>query len=598
VHLHPWVTDHRSAPDTDGLLGRRLAAGVVDLGVVLATALVSAAALGERFTIIQGVDGQPVITPSEQARVTELVGPLSRAYRLGDTLLAFSTPMVVAAAISAMTAAVLVGVMVPAVTGGQSIGKKLFGLRVVSLDGVPPPLARHVMRTAAGLADLMPVVLPGLTGLAVAAFSPARQRIGDRVAKTIVVDARCLPAGSGSPPAAAAGAPGIPVAATPRFGPPVAHPRHQLSGQSASKLKSGSQKPDQKREHGLVAGRTAPSRSQAPDGSTRRGAGYQRHGDRTDMSDNDNVGRQQNPSVAPATVRRVPVEDRSTNPYPKPVRPAREARDEMERSAHLDPAPQRPVETPIGHNPAGYDSLALPESSLSDMPLTNSALLEALGLTADDIAKLDAELDAELDQNDSVPAAPSNVHDDEITSTEEPSVRPLKSRRRADKAAMPTRDVAGPSTGPGQPDPADVTRPAVAAAGPETQTRPETQTGPIQHAATTDVTSTPSLSPSTPTGRRQADPSLSVASLPQPAQRPQPVQAAPVQQPVQRGPASQTVQIATESAERRQASAPAPDKRSPIWSEDWEAWIYWDTTLRHWFRHDEDTDNWVPMEDA
>jgi len=54
----------------------------------------------------------------------------------------------------------------------------------------------------------------------------------------------------------------------------------------------------------------------------------------------------------------------------------------------------------------------------------------------------------------------------------------------------------------------------------------------------------------------------------------------------------------TTTTTTRPSSSPAPDKRAPIWSEDWDAWIYWDTTLRTWFRHDMQQGTWVPMDES
>ncbi len=82
----------------------------------------------------------------------------------------------------------VVGLVVPTVTGGRTPGKLLFGLSVALESGGRPSIRHHALRAAAALVDLMPGVVPGLTGFAVAASSPRKQRLGDRLAGTTVID--------------------------------------------------------------------------------------------------------------------------------------------------------------------------------------------------------------------------------------------------------------------------------------------------------------------------------------------------------------------------------------------------------------------------
>ena len=72
---------------------------------------------------------------------------------------------------------------------GQTPGKRLLALRVVSADGYPATLAQHLLRSALCPVDmLLPVPVPlGLLGLVVIAVTEKRQRIGDIVAGTLVV---------------------------------------------------------------------------------------------------------------------------------------------------------------------------------------------------------------------------------------------------------------------------------------------------------------------------------------------------------------------------------------------------------------------------
>ncbi len=90
--------------------------------------------------------------------------------------------------LAVIVAAAVVGLIVPTLTGGRTPGKLLFGLSTSLEDGGRPSIKHHALRTAGAVADLMPGVVPGLTGFAVAASSPRRQRLGDRLAGTTVID--------------------------------------------------------------------------------------------------------------------------------------------------------------------------------------------------------------------------------------------------------------------------------------------------------------------------------------------------------------------------------------------------------------------------
>ena len=71
---------------------------------------------------------------------------------------------------------------------GKSIGKMLFGLRVVSVDGSRASVGRIILRNLMRILDVH-LLLP----LLFVFLSPMRQRIGDLAASTIVVDAEKKP---------------------------------------------------------------------------------------------------------------------------------------------------------------------------------------------------------------------------------------------------------------------------------------------------------------------------------------------------------------------------------------------------------------------
>lgn len=445
------VDDPRTAgtvsPDRSPLLARRVAAGLVDLTCVMLATAGTALVTSTRVPAIRRPDGSVTFDEFDRQLLNGMTGPLSRGQMLGDTLWAFSTTDMLVVAGAAAVASIVIGALIPVVAGGRSPGKILFRLQVITVAGGTPGLIRHLVRTLASPIDLMPLVVPGLTGFAFAASSPESQRVGDRLAGTIVTERQLV---DDLVPVAAAIGVG-------RRSSDVEAPDRVPTIRSATLVVHAPTRVhaplNRRPEHPDLDGDEVakPRRAPFPAGATPADREHgtpepQPYGDTVDMTTRDSASEQ------PTTESKgtpVPVEERSTNPYPKPVRRSREK------------AEERP--------PPDFDSLTLPESSLSDMPLTNEALFEALGL---------------------IPPGSASVE------TSGPNAVELS----AD--ATPRSSVAA---------------------------------------------TTPTVAP-TPTMRR--------------------------------------------------GSRPAVDKRAPIWSEDWDAWIYWDTTLRTWFRHDMARGTWVPMDEA
>lgn len=73
-----------------------------------------------------------------------------------------------------------------AVNNGQTLGKRLMGIRVVSIEGVAPSLGAYVLRNLLLLIDGA-LFLGGLVGLLSILLTTNRQRIGDLAAGTLVV---------------------------------------------------------------------------------------------------------------------------------------------------------------------------------------------------------------------------------------------------------------------------------------------------------------------------------------------------------------------------------------------------------------------------
>jgi uncharacterized RDD family membrane protein YckC len=74
---------------------------------------------------------------------------------------------------------------------GSSIGKRLFGLTVLSEDGGPCSLRQGWKRSLAFLLDSF---FFGMIGYSAARNSPRKQRVGDEWADTVVVRTRSVPA--------------------------------------------------------------------------------------------------------------------------------------------------------------------------------------------------------------------------------------------------------------------------------------------------------------------------------------------------------------------------------------------------------------------
>jgi len=74
-----------------------------------------------------------------------------------------------------------------------TLGKRIFGLYVLRLNGLPCGWARAAIRTAARAIEVNPIVPFGaLPGAVAVAFTKRRQRLGDLAAGTVVT--RCKPA--------------------------------------------------------------------------------------------------------------------------------------------------------------------------------------------------------------------------------------------------------------------------------------------------------------------------------------------------------------------------------------------------------------------
>ncbi len=67
---------------------------------------------------------------------------------------------------------------------GQTLGKRLFGLRVSRSDGTRPGAGPIAIRTLLRAVDILPILY--LLGFIVTLVTPRRQRLGDLAAKTVI----------------------------------------------------------------------------------------------------------------------------------------------------------------------------------------------------------------------------------------------------------------------------------------------------------------------------------------------------------------------------------------------------------------------------
>ena len=83
-------------------------------------------------------------------------------------------------------------VIMPQRQEGQTLGMKLLGLRVISKSGGPANMAQLFIRWICLIFDAIPYGWPftGLVGFIVILFSKDRQRIGDHLARTLVISTR------------------------------------------------------------------------------------------------------------------------------------------------------------------------------------------------------------------------------------------------------------------------------------------------------------------------------------------------------------------------------------------------------------------------
>ena len=129
------------------------------------------------------------------ARLVDLAVQLVAASVLG-TVLGFALPAGVSPVLMALVLMVAVLLVLPiameVASNGRSVGKAMFGLRAVGVDGSPVTTRQSMVRGVVGLVDFY--LSLGFLATVTAMFSTTSQRSGDMAAGTVVIRSRTDPA--------------------------------------------------------------------------------------------------------------------------------------------------------------------------------------------------------------------------------------------------------------------------------------------------------------------------------------------------------------------------------------------------------------------
>ncbi len=178
-------------PDSTNVLQRRVLASLVDLGLIaVATALIWRTQWIQ-FTITarDPITNAMIPDADQAARINEIAASLHTSFEWRGSLVVLDQTGIVLTALFGIVMAMVTFVLLPANTG-WSPGKRLLGLSVVDSDGRIPGLAAHLARSVVGVVDAIPFVVPGLLGWLLAKNDDFHRRLGDRVARTHVIDAK------------------------------------------------------------------------------------------------------------------------------------------------------------------------------------------------------------------------------------------------------------------------------------------------------------------------------------------------------------------------------------------------------------------------
>ncbi len=178
-------------PDSTNVLQRRVLASLVDLGLIAVSTALIWRTQWIRFEISarDPITNDMIPNADQAARINEIAASLHTSFEWRGSLVVLDQTGLVLTALFGLVMALVTFVLLPANTG-WSPGKRLLGLSVVDREGKLPSLSAHLARSVAGLLDAIPFVVPGLLGWMLARNDDFHRRIGDRIAKTHVIDAK------------------------------------------------------------------------------------------------------------------------------------------------------------------------------------------------------------------------------------------------------------------------------------------------------------------------------------------------------------------------------------------------------------------------
>jgi uncharacterized RDD family membrane protein YckC len=191
-------------PEVTAVLGRRSLAFLIDASLVVVTGLGVAFQTSTAFAVVgRDAADKALVDPAEFESMEEMLDfelfdqseifgyPVVRAQEIGDSVRVFSADSYQFGLIAAAVAALVLFGLVPAVLQ-RTIGMLPLGLGIRKTDGTRADVGAHLKRTIVGVLDAVPFVIPGVLGFVTSLASRHHQRLGDHIAKTVVVDLDAL----------------------------------------------------------------------------------------------------------------------------------------------------------------------------------------------------------------------------------------------------------------------------------------------------------------------------------------------------------------------------------------------------------------------
>lgn len=538
-------------PEATAGLGRRYLAFLLDSSLVLAAGFGVAFQQSAAFAVVgRDADDAPLVDPDEFGAMRELLEfevlgrseilgrPIVRAQEIGDSVRIFGADSYQLGFIAAAVAALTVFGLIPMLLQ-RTLGMVPLGLGIKKTDGSNPGPGAHLLRSIVGVVDALPVVIPGLIGFLIARGPGLRQRLGDRVARTSVVNLHShrlaeIPEEEVSTrlgaAAEAAGATSEGTPIDPTLAPTAVEPDPgpEEVVRSARRSKSVTVENPEPAAPPSVRSTTASL---------------------TDKSDS------ADPPVREPAAADGPVDETMHNVSPvTEALPSRAAQPSVAKPTFADPLPPPPVHRkPPSERPLGVVDRATSDRAADVSANTEDEKAAALASEIDaPIASVERHLTAQ---------APLPFNPDALEQ------RPIGKEAASGQAL-------------GQP-----AATADAAEKPDAAWQPPHETpAPVWQPAALETA--PVEAPNPHDGRTLDDVVLrqpSVGAL----------ISEPATQTSRDDASSPNEAAATRAGKHSQGE---PTAKAPVWSDKWRAWMYWDTSKKCWLRHDTSTNTWLPVD--